>query len=70
MLLTDSPVSHAALASEDPEALVEETPPAIRASSAKERFAQRTIYVMRTIQKESMQPVVNTAMRYLNEQEP
>lgn len=70
MLLTDAPVSHAALSSEVSTTIVEETPPAIRASEAKERFAGRTIYVMRTKRDKSMQPVVNAAMHYLNEQEP
>jgi hypothetical protein len=70
MFLTDSPVSHAAIASEAPATIVEETPPAIRASSVKERIDHRTIYVMRSKQQKSMHPVVNAAMHYLNEKEP
>ena len=70
MFLTDAPVSHAAIASEAPATIVEETPPAIRASNVKERIDHRTIYVMRSKQQKSMHPVVNAAMRYLNEKEP
>ena len=70
MLLTDAPVSHAALCSETSTTILEETPPAIRASDAVERFSGRTIYVMRTKREKSMRPVVDAAMHYLNEQEP
>jgi len=69
MFLTDSPVSHAALSYTDSAHIVEETPPAIRVSEAKGRFAERDIFVMRSddLMKEG---VVEAATKYLNDKEP
>lgn len=71
MYLTDAPVSHAALSYTDYSTIIEETPPAVTTNNAAQRFADRTITVMRHRSNESnMQPVTDAAATYLNNNAP
>ncbi len=71
MHLTESPVSHAAMAHITPADIVEETPPAIKISNAWDRFEGRKISVMRQFPPQrSYMPVLNAANGYLNENQP
>ena len=69
--LTNAPVSHAAMFY-DPQngTIIEETPPRVAINNAATRFPNRTIYVNRLDGALPMDPVVNAATHYLNNDEP
>jgi len=69
--LTNSNVSHAAMFyDENDKTIIEETPPQVAVNKANERFKERTIYVKRLKNGLPMQPVINDAKMYLNNEEP
>ncbi|MFG1690719.1 hypothetical protein ACGF5M_00955 [Gemmatimonadota bacterium] len=71
MLLTNSPVSHAAMSYTSSDVLVEETPPQVRTSDTASRAEGRTLYVMRMDPPlDSMTPVLEAADVYLEQPAP
>lgn len=69
-LITDSPVSHAAMSYYDYSEIVEETPPCAVVAKLKERKVGREITVMRLKKYEDMTKVLDIAKKYVNEKEP
>ncbi len=69
--LTSAPVSHAAMYyNADKQSIIEETPPQVATNGAVKRFKERIIYVQRLDTNLPMQPVIDKATAYLNNEEP
>lgn len=70
MFLAGAPVSHAAMVYTTNTELVEETPPAVRVAKTEGRFTGRDVYVNRLKGASGLDPVVASATRYVNREEP
>ncbi len=69
--LTDAPVSHAAMYYDaNSQKIIEETPPKVAINDAHTRFHERTITVRRLKKGLTMDPVVNAATYYYNQNQP
>ena len=69
-LITNSPVSHAAMSYYDYSQIVEETPPCAVVNELEQRKTGREITVMRLKNDEDMTKVLDIAKKYVEEKEP